>query len=125
MGRGLGRVVGEQEPGGLERLPHPPGRVEPRGDGEGDGLEVDGLGRDPCALEERRDARARRAPQALEAEPGDRPVLADDRRHVGDGPDRREVASGRARRAGPPGSSASRSWATLNATPLPARRRSG
>ena len=91
MGRGLGRVLGQQEPGGLERLPHPTGGVEPRGDGEGDGLEVDGGRRDPGALEERRDPGPRRRPQPLEAEPRDRAVLADDRRDVGDGPDGREV----------------------------------
>ena len=48
-------------------------------------------GRDPGALEERRDPRSWVRAQALEADPGDRPVLADDRRQVGDRPDRRQV----------------------------------
>ena len=48
-------------------------------------------GCDVGPLEEGRDAGPRRAAQPLEPEPGDRPVLADDRGHVGDGPDRREV----------------------------------
>ena len=92
MGGRLGRVVGEQEPGGLERLPHPAGRVEPRRDGERDGLEVDRGRGDPGAFEERGDPGPGRAAQPLETEPRDRPVLADDRRDVGDRPDRREVA---------------------------------
>ena len=43
-----------------------------------------------------------RRSQAVEAEPGDRPVLADDGRHVGDGSDGREVGEveGRGRSAG-------------------------
>ena len=37
---GLLRRLGEQEPGRVERLPHPSGRVEPRRDDEAHGLEV-------------------------------------------------------------------------------------
>ena len=63
-------------------------------------------------------------PQPLQPEPGDRPVLADDRRDVGDGADRREI--GEVERGGrPAGMSPSSSCATLNATPLPASRASG
>ena len=91
VGRGLGRIVGKEEPGGLEGLPHPSRGIQSRRDGERDGLEVDGVGRDPRPFEEGRDAGPRRPPQALEAEPGDRAVLADDRRDVGDGPDGRQV----------------------------------
>ena len=76
------------------------------------------------AFEERRDARSWRGPQTCETQPGDRPVLADDRRHVRDRADRREV--GELERGGrSTGLSARSSWATLNATPLPASRRSG
>ena len=87
----LGRVLGQQEPRRLERLPHPAGRVEARREGERDRLEVDGGRVDPGALEQRGDARPRVPPEPLEPEPGDRPVLADDRRHVGDRADRGQV----------------------------------
>ena len=83
--------VGEQQPRGLERLPHPSGRIEPRGDGERHRLEVHRGGVDPGPLEEGRDPGTRRAAQPFQPEPRDRPVLADDRRDVGDGPDRRQV----------------------------------
>ena len=91
VGGGLDRVLGEQQLGGLERLPHPPGRVEPRRDDERDRLEVDGRGHDPGAFEECRDPGSWRGPETDQPEPRDRPVLPDDRRHVGHGPDRREV----------------------------------
>ncbi len=112
--------LGEQEPGGLERLPDPTGGVEPRREGERDRVEVEGGGRDPGPLEQGRDAGPRVGPQALEPEPGDGAVLADDRGDVGDRADRREVGQverGTAAAAG--------SWATLKATPLPASRAIG
>ena len=87
-------IVGQQQARGLERLPHPSGGIEPRRDGEGDGLEIDRVGRDPGPFEQGRDAGARGASQPLEPEPRDRPVLADDRRDVGDRPDRRQVGEG-------------------------------
>ena len=123
--RRRGRVVGQQQVRGLERLPHPAGGVEPRRDGEGDGLEIDRVGRDPGPLEQGRDAGPRVASQPLEPEPRDRPVLADDRRHVGDRPDGRQVGEGRARRPARPVRRRAAAGATLNATPLPVSRRSG
>ena len=42
--RGLGRVVGQQEPRRLEGLAHPAGGIEARGEGERDGLEIDRSG---------------------------------------------------------------------------------
>ena len=91
MERGLGRVIGQQQPGGLEGLPHSPGRVEPWRDGECHRLEVDGARRDPSPLEEGGDAGPRCRPEPLETQPRDGAVLADDRGDVGDGPDGREV----------------------------------
>ena len=87
----LDRVRGEQEARRLERLPHPAGGVEPRGDGERHRLEVDRIGLDAGPLEEGRDAGPRRAAQPFEPETRDRPVLPDDRGHVGDRSDRRQV----------------------------------
>jgi hypothetical protein len=93
LGR-LGRVLRQQQACGLERLPHSTGRVEPRGDGECDGLEVR-LGRGHArALEQGRHAGSRVAADPLEAEARDRPVLPDDRRDVGHGADGREVGQG-------------------------------
>ena len=48
-------------------------------------------GSTPRRGEQRRDPGPRRRPQPLEAEPGDRAVLAEDRRDVGHRPDRRQV----------------------------------
>ena len=119
------RIVGQQQVRRLEGLPHPAGRVEPRRDGERDGLEIDGVGRDPGPLEEGRDpgsrvaVRSRSSPSraiarfspTIGATSATVPMVA------------RSARSSAA--AGPPGSSARRSCATLNATPLPASRRSG
>ena len=65
------------------------------------------------------------APHPLESEPGDRPVLADDRRDVGDACRSVARSARSSAAAAPPGSSARSACATLNATPLPASRRSG
>ena len=91
MGRRLDRVACQQQPGSLQRLPHPTGGIEPWGDGERDGLQVHRGRRDPGTFEERGDPRSWRATHPLEAQPRDRPVLADDRCHVGDGADGRQV----------------------------------
>ena len=89
---GLGRILGQQEAGRLERLPHPSGGVQPRRDGEGHGLEVDrGRARSGHAPAGRRCPGRGAGPQPLEPEPRDGAVLADDRRDVRDRPDRREV----------------------------------
>ena len=122
---GLDRVVGEQEPGGLERLPHPAGRVEPRRDGErrrsrGRPRRVRS-GRARGAPRSRAAARVAAAPARAGRSPGSRRRSARRRRPI---PIVARSARSRAA-AGPPGSSASSSWATLKATPLPARRRSG
>ena len=52
------RRLREQQAGGVERLPHPPGGVEARREHEADGLEVHGRGRDAGPLQQRGDARA-------------------------------------------------------------------
>ena len=91
VGRRLDRVACQQQPGSLQRLPHPTGGIEPWGDGERDGLQVHRGRRDPGTFEERGDPRSWRATHPLEAQPGDRPVLADHRCHVGDGADGRQV----------------------------------
>ena len=90
-GRGLLGRLGEEQPGGAERLPHPTRRVEPGGDREGDRLQVGRSRVDARPAEQGGDPRPGGRPQAFEADPGDRPVLADDGRHVGDGPDRGEI----------------------------------
>ncbi len=89
-----GRLVdgrGEQQPGGVERLPHPPGGVEPGGEDEADRLQVHAVRAHACLRQEGGDPGPRRGPHALEAELRDRPVLAEDRHHVRDGPDGGEV----------------------------------
>ena len=91
VGRRLDRVACQQQPGSLQRLPHPTGGIEPWGDGERDGLQVHRGRRDPGTFEERGDPRSGRATHPLEAQPRDRPVLADHRCHVGDGADGRQV----------------------------------
>ena len=60
--RGLRRIVGEEQPGGLEGLPHPSGCVQPRRDGERDRLQINRVRRDPCALQKRRDPGTWRGP---------------------------------------------------------------
>ena len=116
-GRGDG-VLGEQETGRLEGLADATGGVQPRRERERHGLEVDGRGRDARPLEQCGDPRPRVSSQPLEAEPRDGPVLST----IG--------ATSACRSSRDPWSSAapgppSSSWATLNATPLPARRGSG
>ena len=102
MQGGLVGRLGEQQSRGDHRLPHPAGRVEPGREREGDRLEVCRRRLDARAAEEGGDAGPRSSAQAFEPEPGDGPVLADDRRHVGDGPDGREVGQGEGR-GGPAG----------------------
>ena len=87
----LGGIVGEQQSRRLERLAHPSGRVEAWREGERDRVEVHVGRRDTRPLQERGDARPRRASHQVQAEPRDRPVLADDRGDVGDRADRGEV----------------------------------
>ena len=77
--------------GRVERIADPPGRVEPRRDDERHGLEVHGSRRRSRRARGSPRARQRRRSQPLEPEPGDRPVLADDRGDVGNGPDRRQL----------------------------------
>jgi hypothetical protein len=89
-GRLLG-CLGEQQPGCLERLAHPAGGVESRREREGDGVQVDRVGRDPRAGQEGRDPGSRIGPEPLQTQPRDRPVLAHDRRDVGHGAERRKV----------------------------------
>ena len=88
---GFDGIVGQQEPRRLERLAHPARGVQAGREGERDRLEIDGGRVDPGALQQRRDAGAWMVPKPLDAEPRDRPVLADDRRDVGDGADRGQV----------------------------------
>ena len=88
---GLGRVLGEQQAGGVERLPHPPRGVESRRDGEPDGLEVGCGGFDAGPREEGRDPRPRGGAHPLEAEPRDRTVLAQHGDDVGHGADHGEL----------------------------------
>ena len=84
-----------------------------------DGLEVDRApAPTPAAPSSAAMPGPRRGAERSQAEPGDGPVLADDRRDVRDGADGREVRELEAA-AGPPGRSASSSCATLKATPLP------
>ena len=94
MGGRLGRVLGQEQPSGLHRLADASGRVQAGRQGERDRLEVHGRRDHPCALEEGRDPGPRRRAEALQAQSRDRPVLADDGRHVGHGPDRGEVRQG-------------------------------
>jgi hypothetical protein len=89
-----GRLVdrgGEQEARGVQRLPHPPGRVQPRREDESDGLEVDAARADAGTRQERGDAGPRRGSHAFQSELRDRAVLAQHGRHVRDGPDRGQV----------------------------------
>ena len=95
--RGLLGRSGEQQSRGHDRLPHPAGRVESRREGERDRLEIGRRRVDARPRQECGDAGPRGVAQALEAQPGDGPVLADDRRHVGDGPDGREIGQGEGR----------------------------
>ena len=98
---GLGRVLGEEEPGGVEGLPHPPGGVQARREDEADRLDVDRLAAPTPAAARSAAMPGRGAgPDAVQAEADDRPVLAEDRGDVGDGPDRREIGQPEARRAG-------------------------
>ncbi len=122
---GLGGVLREQEVRRLDRLPHPPGRIESRGEGERDRLEVDRRRRSirarssSAAIPGRGAGRIRSSPSramarfspTIGATSATVPIVA------------RSARSSAA--AGPPGSSARTSCAILNATPLPARRRSG
>ena len=91
--------LGEQEAGGLERLPDTTGGIEPWREGERDRIEVEGGGRDPCPLEQGRDAGPRVDPQAFEPESSDGAILADDRSDIGDGAERREVGQVHGHRA--------------------------
>ena len=88
---GLGRILGEQQPRRLHRLPDPPRRVQARGDRERDRLEVDGLRRHPSPREQCGDPGPRPRAEPLETEARDRAVLADDGRHVRDRADGREI----------------------------------
>jgi len=91
QGLGLGRIVGEQEPRRIERLPYAPGGVQARGQGESDRFDIDRLGRHAGAPQQGGDPGSAADPDPVQAEPDDRPVLAEDRRHVRDGTDRRQV----------------------------------
>ncbi len=94
------RVLGrgrQQEPRRLDGLAHPSGGVQPRRDRERDRLEVDGRRFDVGALEDRGDPGTGRGAKDRQPEAGDRPVLADDRRDVRDGPDGREIREGQRR----------------------------
>ena len=103
----------------------PPGGVEPRREAKPDDAGGDASRRDAGDLHERRESRARRAAQAAEPHRDQGAVLVDQRSEVGDGPQRDHVgerAQGQrqldARRAR---ARCSRAWASLNATPTPAR----
>ena len=124
LGR-LGRILGQQQAGRLRGLPHPPGGVEPWGDRERDRFEV-----------HRIRPRARNAPAVRPARGAARAASRRARAGRSHGSRRR---SGRRRRpcrssrgrpvpAPPRGLPAPPSrirQASLNATPLPASRRSG
>ena len=89
--RRFGGVVGEEQPGRVERLPHPTGRVEPRRHGEGERLEVDVRRGEPGDGEQRGETGPRLGAECLQPEADDRPVLAEHGGEVCHGPDRRQV----------------------------------
>ena len=91
QGLGLLRRLGQQEARGVERLPHPPGGVEPRRQHEAHRLEVHGRRRDTGPREEGGDPGPRGRTHELQAQAGDRAVLAQDRCDVRDRPDGGEV----------------------------------
>ena len=84
-------MVGEEESRGVHRLPHATRRVETWREDEADGLEVDPVGRDAGAGEQRGDPGSWRGPQPFQAEADDRAVLAQDRGDVADRSDRGEI----------------------------------
>ncbi len=87
----LGRfdlVVGEQKTQTAHRITHAAHRVDPRPYDEGDLARVDGpLCVDPGRLEQPAEPGVRRAPQHLQPEAGEQPVLPGERNQVGDGGD--------------------------------------
>ena len=120
----LGRVVGQQEERRIGRTAHPAGGIEARRNDERDGLEVHRRGR--LAGRARSAARPVSGADLIRSSP----IRAIARFSPRIGATSATVpiaASSASPRAasGPPGRPASRSWAILNATPLPARRGSG
>ena len=117
-----GRLVerrGEQQPGGVQRLPHPPGGVEPGREDEADRLEVHGgrarRRREPGGRRCRAAARSACAPGRAARSSGSRPASAPRPTTV---PMVARSASSRAS-ASPPASSPRSRRATVNATPDP------
>ena len=124
---GLGRVVGQQEraPRRAASPTRPAALI--RGAMANATVSRSAVGRRDRPRARRSAAMPAAAPRRIRSrpEPRDGPVLAEDRRDVRDRPDRGEVGQVQRPPPGRPARSTSSSWASLNATPLPARRRSG
>ena len=84
-------ILGQQQPRGSSRLSYPAGGVEARGHGKPDVSQVHFLRGDPGAAQQRGQAGSSGMAEPLQAKPGNRSVLAQDRSHIRDRADHGQI----------------------------------